>query len=133
MKRENWANHLVKLIVFIAILCGGYAIVRAIQGDAVALQPLSDILGKNLTPKYLLYMVMNGALFLGVFWVYVMKGFKVSPGFVKRLALYIPFYLVGVLIFGVWKEVRLLMPLYPVLIPMALSYLFPFRDDQSTH
>jgi hypothetical protein len=122
MKRENRAIHVVRLIVFIAIWCGGYAIVRAIQGDAMPLQPLSNILEKNLTPKYVLYMFLNGALFLGAFWVFVAKGFKESPEFIKRLALYIPFYLVGVLIYGVWKEVRLLMPLYPVLIPMALSF-----------
>ncbi len=30
-----------------------------------------------------------------------------------------------IMFYAIWFEVRLLMPLYPVLIPIGLAYLFP--------
>lgn len=69
--------------------------------------------------------LVNGALFLGVTgWALVAIGFGRAPAFVKRLgwlvAVYVPMYLVG----GIWYEVRLLMPLYPVLVPALLSAVY---------
>src|SRR5262249_32406258 len=42
----------------------------------------------------------------------------------RRSALVIPPYLVTVLIWGAWSETRLLTPLFPIVLPLALSYLF---------
>jgi hypothetical protein len=64
-------------------------------------------------------------LFLGIFWLFIPLGFKAAPSFVRKMAWLIPAYLVVIMFYAIWFEVRLLMPLYPVLIPIGLAYLFP--------
>lgn len=71
----------------------------------------------------------NITLLLGVFWIFALFGVLRAPAFVRRSALVIPAYLATVAIWGIWWEVRLLMPLYPLLLPLALSYLFEPRHD----
>ena len=44
-------------------------------------------------------------------------------------ALYLPL----VIVWGVWYEVRLLMPLYPVLIPLVLSPIWVPEAETSSH
>jgi hypothetical protein len=39
----------------------------------------------------------------------------------------IPFYMVTIGLYGVWYEVRLLMPLYPIILPLGLFYLWPLN------
>ena len=39
----------------------------------------------------------------------------------------VPAYLMTVAVWGIWWEVRLLMPLYPILFALALSYLYEPR------
>ncbi|MBI4720091.1 MAG: hypothetical protein HY770_02460 [Chitinivibrionia bacterium] len=103
---------------------------RFAQGSAPYVHELPDILNKNLDAKNLGYMGLNLVLFLGFVWVFAARGFAQAPVFVRRMALFIPLYLPFVAVFGVWKEVRLLMPLYPVLIPAALAWLFPLKEGR---
>jgi hypothetical protein len=67
---------------------------------------------------------MNGSLFLGGFWLFAVLGFRFAPRLVRQAALIVPLYLVVIAIWGVWNEVRLLMPLYPVLIPLGMSFIW---------
>jgi hypothetical protein len=46
---------------------------------------------------------------------------------VKRTALLVPPYLAVVLLWGVWYEVRLLLPLDAIVIPLGLSFLYRAR------
>lgn len=124
-RRDQAAKSMLTFVFFSALWCGGYLLVRHLQGGAPFIYSLSAILDKNLTPKYLGFMSLNLLFFLGFAWMFAFRGFGTAPPFIKRLALFVPLYLILVLIFGVWKEVRLLMPLYPVVIPAALSFLFP--------
>jgi len=64
-------------------------------------------------------------LFLGFFWIFVILGFKKAPAFIKRASIVAPLYVLTLLIFGNWYEVRTLMTLYPILIPLGLSYFCP--------
>jgi hypothetical protein len=69
-------------------------------------------------------------LFLGgTGWLLAILGFGRAPRFVKRTTALLAVYLPAYLIFGYWYEVRLLMPLYPVLLPLALSGLYQPHDD----
>jgi hypothetical protein len=111
---------LIWAIVFLAL--------RLMLGSADSVNSLQEILGANLQLGDLARAVFNWAAFLGVFWVFAVLGFGSAAAFHRRLALLIPFYLAVVLIFGSWKEVRLLMPLYPLLLPLALAYLPRFID-----
>ena len=84
-------------------------------------------LARNTTKSRLFFTFVNGSLFLGGLWVFALLGFRYAPGFIKRVALIVPLYLLSVAVWGAWNEVRLLMPLYPVLVPLGLSLLYPQR------
>ena len=73
--------------------------------------------------------VFNVTLLLGAFWLFAALGWRHAPSFVRRTALVIPAYLITVAVWGIWWEVRLLMPLYPVLFALALSYLYQPRAN----
>ena len=97
---------------------------RYFRGSAAPVATISGLLHANTTPGNLARAVLNGSLFLGVFWAFAVLGYRSAPRFVQRLAWIIPPYVVTVGLWGVWYEVRLLMPLYPVLIPMGLSFVY---------
>lgn len=63
-------------------------------------------------------------LLLGAFWLYAAMGISRAPAFVRRTALVLPVYVLTILVWGTWVEVRLWLPMYPVILPLALSYLF---------
>jgi len=67
---------------------------------------------------------INNILFLGFFWIFAILGFRYAPVFIRRVTFILPFYLFVILIYGVWFEVRLLMPLYPILVSLGLSYFY---------
>lgn len=68
---------------------------------------------------------MHIGLIYGVFWILAIAGYCHAPRFIKGTALVIPLYLVTVAVWGFWVEVRLLQPLYPEIIGLGLSYLYP--------
>ena len=64
----------------------------------------------------------NVALFAGVTgWGLAAAGWRHAPPFVRQQAWIAGLYLPIVAVFGVWYEVRLLMPLYPLLIPAIVA------------
>ncbi len=83
---------------------------------------LADVRAMNLSTEGLSASATNTLLFLGVAgWLLALLGWRQGPVFVRSLwwmpVLYLPLYVVA----GVWYEVRLLMPLYPLLLPAIVS------------
>lgn len=66
-------------------------------------------------------------LFFGAFWIYVALGFRRAPAFLRRASLIIPLYAALLCVIGLWYEIRYLLTLYPILIPMGMSYLFRLK------
>ncbi len=97
---------------------------RYFLGSTSHIETIEGLLTRNTTKGSLFYTFVNGILFLGGLWVFAFLGFRYAPRFIKRVVLIIPLYLITVMVWGVWYEVRLLMPLYPVLVPLGLSFLF---------
>ena len=97
-----------------------YGGVRLWLGPAPQLA-LIQIQQMNLQPGALLMTAVNGFLFLGVFWVFVWRGRQTADPFIRATWRIVPIYLLAVLVFGVWVEVRLITPLYPILISTGLS------------
>lgn len=60
----------------------------------------------------------------GIFWVYALLDFKNKPLFLKRASLMIPLFIIGHLITGKIMEVRQMLPLSFIIIPMSLFYIF---------
>lgn len=123
MNRENRGailRFLILLVIWAVIFVG----LRLARGTAPPLQPLADLFRWNRDPESLRRAVTNWTLFLGAFWIFALLGIRSAPRSLRRLALLIPLYLVTVLIWGVWFEVRLLMTLYAVIVPLALFYIY---------
>ncbi len=101
---------------------------RAFLDGAQPVITLPEVFSRNTAPAVILRAIMRAGLLFGAFWVFAAVGFRHAPGFVKRIALLAPLYLAAVLVWGMWHEVRLLMPLYAIVIPLGLSFLYRGRD-----
>jgi len=122
--KNEWQPILVfggLLLIWAAVFWG----LRYSLGSTSHIVTIEGLLARNTTKGSLFFTFVNGSLFLGGLWVFALLGFRYAPGFIKRVALIVPLYLLTVAVWGVWYEVRLLMPLYPVLVPLGLSYLYP--------
>lgn len=107
------------LVIFVGL--------RFLGGDAERYWTIDLVFRTNVSQLWLA--AFNITLLLGAFWVFALFGLSRAPAFVRRSALVIPAYLAAVAIWGIWWEVRLLMPLFPLVLPLALSYLFEPRRD----
>jgi hypothetical protein len=72
--------------------------------------------------------LINIALFIGPLWLLAALGVKRAPSPVRRASVLVPIYLGAVAIAGLWWDVRLLMGLYPILIPLVIAALFAPRS-----
>lgn len=59
-------------------------------------------------------------LLLGVWWWFSLVGYRRAPRFFRYATWIIPPYIVLWFLFAVWYETRLMVPLYPLLLPLAL-------------
>ncbi len=126
----NWKPFVIFCGLFL-IWAATFIGLRYFLGQAPHAESLADLIALNTTKDSLINAVMNGSLFLGVIWVFAVFGYKHAPTFIKRVALVVPLYLLTVLVWGVWFEVRLLMPLYPILVPLGLSFAFRNAPEPS--
>jgi len=98
------------------------AALRLSLGPAPESITLDAVRAINLSPEGLATAVTNVALFAGITgWVLAAAGWRRAPPFVRQQAWIAALYLPIVAVFGVWYEVRLLMPLYPLLIPAIVA------------
>ena len=96
-------------------------IVRHLQGDVDHIHTIDSLWQRNTRLGALMRSIMHWALFLGAGWFFIFPGWRQSDEFLRNQLLIVPLYLVPVIIFGVWHEVRLLLPLYPILIVLILK------------
>ncbi len=111
----------IRTFAYGAIWAAVFAGVRLASGEGDRYWSIDLILRTNLSQPRLA--LANITMLLGAFWLFAVMGWSRAPGLVRRSALIIPAYLVTIAIWGIWWEVRLLMPLYPMLFALALSYL----------
>lgn len=116
---KNAARFAAYLAIWIVIFFG----LRLLRGNAAHVETLKEILDANLDPGTVWKIILNIVLFQGVFWIFAALGFRPAPAFVRRTLWIIPPYLILLTIWSYWLEVRLLMPLYAIIIPLALSFL----------
>jgi hypothetical protein len=73
-----------------------------------------------------------GFLFMfGVLWVYALLQYRSKPLFLQRAFLITPFFIAAHLVAGIITEVRLMLPLGFIVIPMALFYIYPNVSERS--
>jgi len=67
-----------------------------------------------------------GFIFIfGVLWVYALLQYDRKPVFLKRAFLITPFFIAAHILAGIITEIRLMLPLSFIVIPMALFYIYP--------
>jgi hypothetical protein len=70
-------------------------------------------------------------LVFGTFWLYAFLKYEKKPLFLRRAALMIPLFILAHLLTSMISEVRLMLPLSFLIIPMAFFYLFPQNQETS--
>jgi len=104
-----------------------FAGLRLVRGSAPAVDPLGLVVARNLERNNLIAAGGAVVLFLGVGWFFAWRGLSSAPSYLRRLARVVPFYLAAFLIWGWWREVRILTSLYPILLPLVLAYCYAPR------
>ena len=133
-KGEDGANRLsggtaaLLFIGYTAIWASVFFGLRLFLGVAPRVVTVEELLARNTIAPAVFRTVVHLALIFGAFWIFAALGFRRAPAFVKRTVLVAPPYLAAVALWGVWYEVRLLMPLYAIVIPLGLSFLYPARE-----
>jgi hypothetical protein len=122
-----------------ALLFAGYAAIwaaaffglRAALGSAPDVITLSEIFARNTTAGGLMRSALRAAALFGAFWIFAVAGFRRAPRFARRMALVAIPYVAAILVWGVWYEVRLLLPLYAIVLPLGLGVLGSGREEPS--
>ena len=113
---------LLLITILVSLLSVGILFaIRQYQGSKPHVISISGVLKENLlTIQYALIHIM---FFGGIFWYFAVKGWGLADRFTKRLTIFFAVYLIPILIFGIWRELRMIMPVYPVLISLGLFHL----------
>lgn len=122
---KKWLIGLGYIFIWALIFFG----LRLILGEATRTITIREILTISTRSGNILKAIWYYFLFFGVFWWFIIGGYKRSPSFVKKTARLLPIYLALITLFAIWYEVRLIMTLYPIFIPLGLSYLFPPNEN----
>jgi len=116
---------LVRTAWYLALWAGIFLALRySIDGPPRRVWTLANIWRHNIAFENLQATAVQVTLFLGAFWLFAILGYRRAPPFVRRTALILPLYFFTVAVWGWWFEVRLLMPCYPILVSLALSYVY---------
>ena len=96
--------------------------IRFARGGGTDLLTVADIWKMNTSEQGWKTAASAVPLLLGgTGWLLAAYGVPAAPLFVRRMLLLVVLYLPLYLVFGYWYEVRLLMPLYPVLVPAVVA------------
>lgn len=68
----------------------------------------------------------------GALWVFAILSYSRKPLFLRRAVLMLPAFMIGHFLTGRINEVRQMLPLSFVIIPMAFFYLFPAMETDKT-
>jgi hypothetical protein len=119
--RKNLVMGLAGIVLSVVV----FFTLRVTIGYAPQVFTLGEIWHWNRHPEAFRGAIQNVVLFLGgTGWILAACGFRRAPEFVRQTFWLLLFYVPMYLVWGLWLEVRLLMPLYPVLIPSLLSCLY---------
>ena len=119
------ARRCMTAIVAVAPLAT-YAALRINRGNAPPAE--HDLLARNFhdLPTAVLQVALFGAAFVFL----AVIGWRAAPLLLRRAAWIVPVYLVLIGLFGVWRQVRLLVPLAPIAVGLALAGITRLDADE---
>jgi hypothetical protein len=126
--RPAGANAALLFSAYLAIWAVVFFGLRFVLGTGPRIVTVEELLAGNTIEPAIFRTGVHLALIFGAFWIFAVAGFRHAPEFVKRTVLLAPLYLAVVAVWGVWYEVRLLMPLYAIVVPLGLSFLYGARN-----
>lgn len=116
-----------RFFAFVAAVFIPYVGLRLFFGEHKAVgDPFQLLFNLNQLNSYLYFILL-----LGPFLIISLKGFNNKPKFIRRAVLFAPFFVVFHFCLTIFQEARLMLPLYPILIPAAFSYLFETQDTDT--
>ncbi len=122
-EEESRMSIFLKFIILMATGLGIVLLMRLFLGFADSVHSIGELWNLNTSFSGLIQALINLALLGGFWWILFAAGIKYADRFTRSLLLFLPIYAAVIALFGVWKEVRLLMPAYPVIISTGLFYL----------
>lgn len=106
-------------LIWLAVFWG----LRAWWGSTPQIHSLAYLWQYNTQPHALLKAGIHWLAFIGSVTFLAFCGLRAAPGVFRRLIWLLPFYLFTILAWGIWSEVRLLLPVFVILLPSALSFV----------
>lgn len=104
--------------VYAALGIGIFGLLRVVLGTAGRFWTLERIVAENAADP--LITALAAFFLFGAYWWFAWRGRKYAPPFLRRLVYTLPLYLIPVLVFGIWSETRLFMPIAPLLLALAV-------------
>lgn len=125
-------------MAFSALLIGLWVVVygglRLALGPAPDLITVSEIWYKNTGGSgYVVSSWIKNQALLVPLWLLAAVGYRYAAEPLRRLGWLIPLYVGLFLVFALWHEVRLLLILFPIALPYAVSALDTDHSAQITH
>lgn len=121
-RKWNW-NRLPLLVLYILLWSTVFISLRLIRPPTPHVETIAQIWQFNIQPQNIIHAGINWMLFLGGFWPLALIGYPRAPSFLKRAAWVLVFHLPLILIWGYWREVRMLILYYFVLVGLGLAAL----------
>lgn len=120
-KNQKFRQYKHFLYAFLAWLAA-FAGLRHHHGFADHVISIHSLINLNLKPSQILKTALNAFLLLGGWWIILIHAVRKcnQNTFLSQSWLILIVYIPLVLVFGVWSEVRLLIPLYPLAIATCL-------------
>lgn len=122
-KNKILALHIIKFLLMLIVAIIVVITIRVTQGNADHIHSIYYLWEINTSRYNLFIALIHIVLFAGAGWLFALKGIRYSNRFILQEMFLMPLYLFPIIIFGVWLEVRLLMPLYPIILSLCLSYI----------
>lgn len=101
-----------------------YLGLRHSLGNAAHIHNPFDLFAQNFSTETAPIALRHNLIFFGAFWVFAILGWLYAPRFVRGTAFIAPIYYTFILFWSRIYEVRLLMTLYPIIIPLGLSFIY---------
>ncbi len=104
-----------------------YATIHLARGDAPPAE--HNLLARNLADLPTVF--TDVGLFLAIFAVLAIAGWRTAPAICRRAAWLLAPYLPLIATFGMWRQVRMLVPLVPIMLGFGLGALAHLDDDDT--
>jgi hypothetical protein len=115
----------LEAIVLAGFCFGTVFLVRWVRGPADPMVPFAD--GISINMSFAKTSLIFNCLLLPLWLPVISRRRYISP-FIKRLMWLFPLYALAFLLFGIWSEIRLWMPMFP----LALAIIFSNGTDRLT-